>query len=132
MAGAGGIFRLSNGYSVGSFASPLSCKFACEAELWAVLITVKHAVQFNIARIIQNRSCEVSWNLHKDWHQCLISMHSLQIYASHIFREGNIVAEKLSNLAVDLAGEAWWPTFPSKCFDLVRNDAMGLYSYRFS
>ena len=39
-----------------------------------------------------------------------------------------MVVEKLSNLAIDISCEAWWPTFPSECFELVRNDAMGFYS----
>ena len=47
MAGKGGIFHLSNGYSVGSFVTPLGCKFTFKAELMAVVVAVRYAIQFN-------------------------------------------------------------------------------------
>ena len=77
---AGGIFRISNGYSVGSFTVLLGSKFSFEAELMAAIIALRYAItvyysplwiESDLAfmiRLIQHKSLEVPWHLRLDWH----------------------------------------------------------------
>jgi hypothetical protein len=37
----------------------------------------------------------------------------MQVLVSHVFREGNFVAEKLANLGLSLNDFAWWNFAPS-------------------
>ena len=49
LGGAGGIFRISNGFSVGAFAIPLGSCFAFDAELHDVMVAVRFAVRYNFS-----------------------------------------------------------------------------------
>ena len=84
-----------------------------------------------VVRLIQTRSSEVPWHFRHAWHNFLTSLSFIQVHVSHIYREKNFVADKLSNIVLSLSGETWWPTFPSEYFDLMRNDAMGWHSFQF-
>ena len=51
---------------------------------------------------------------------------------SYVFREGNVVADRLSSMAISLSVATWWDSYPSSCNALMAHDAMGLENFRFS
>ena len=56
----------------------------------------------------------------------------MDFQVSHIFREGNQVADTLSKHALELQTDSWWFSAPPFCSFLVGNDYMGRESFRFS
>lgn len=142
-SGVGGIFQNSYGSAVGSFAIPLGVRFAFKAEMMAIMTAVRLALQHHftplwiesdstfVVHLVQSRSLQVPWAMRSEWHSFLIAITSLQFHISHIFREGNQVADQLANMVVPLNSLQWWPSYPAQCHHLVFNDAMGCISYRF-
>ena len=51
---------------------------------------------------------------------------------SHIFREGNHVADALANHGALGSGLIWWDTAPSFILPFCQRDWLGMPNYRFS
>ena len=49
----------------------------------------------------------------------------MNFQVSHIFREGNQVADMLSKHALEHHADSWWFSAPPFCYSLVGNDCMG-------
>ena len=59
-------------------------------------------------------------------------MDRLNIHVSHIYREGNGVADRLSVMGIGLQATTWWNnSYPKEVHDLMIHDAMGRESFRF-
>ena len=78
------------------------------------------------------RSSLVPWCVRKEWEGCLCFLDDMQLHVSHVFREGNVVADRLSSMAISLSVATWWDSYPSSCNALMAHDAMGLENFRFS
>ena len=132
------------GESLSSFAAPLGVLFAHEAELSAVIIAIKHAPILQISHLwiecdnlyvvslLQNRDSRVPWHLRRQWQECLNILASMHIHVSHIYREGNFVADRLSLLGLHLHHIKWWLNHPMECNDLIIHDALGKENFRLS
>jgi hypothetical protein len=55
----------------------------------------------------------------------------LNIVHTHIFREGNICADKLVSHGHFIADSTWWDSIPSFLYDSFLHDKLGLPCYRF-
>ena len=84
-----------------------------------------------VVQLLQKHSVAVPWPFRFDWEECLLLLNRMQVHVSHIYREGNQVADKLSNLAIDLREETWWSTYPAEYQYLMQSDVMGRHSYHF-
>ena len=51
---------------------------------------------------------------------------NLQVHVSHVFQEGNCVADKLSSIAISLQGITWFNPYSTYCNEFIFRDAMGL------
>ena len=139
-----GVFRDHLGHSVLSFIAPLSVKYAFEAKLSAVIIAINRVVDLRppglwiecdssyVVKLLQSNNPNVPWYFHKEWQTCLNKLNSMQVYISHIFREGNAVADKLSLIGLSLTQIRWWSNHPSDCNDLIMRDILGKENYRLS
>ena len=56
----------------------------------------------------------------------------MEFQVSHIFTEGNQVADALSKHALGVPSDLWWSSTSSFCSRLVGYDYMGRESFRFS
>jgi ribonuclease HI len=73
----------------------------------------------------------IPWQLKNRWSNCMIKIRDMQIIVSHVFREGNFVADKLANLGLSVNEFTWWNSAPSSIrADLARNRD-GLPYFRF-
>ena len=55
----------------------------------------------------------------------------MQTHFTHIFREGNQVADFLSKMGMKFANLQWWDSFPQQVSNLLGNDYAAQPNYRF-
>ena len=118
LTSAGGIFRVHDGYAIASFAIPLGPNFAHEVELLAVIFAIEKAWSMRLSlvwfesdslyvvRLLHSKSSLVPWSVRKKWERCLHFLDAIQFHVSHVFREGNAIADKFSTLAISLTSES--------------------------
>lgn len=73
----------------------------------------------------------VPWRLRILWANCLYLTRQIHFYVSHIYREGNSLADKLANFGASTSGSIWWLSLPSILFPLYRWDLASMVSYHF-
>ena len=128
----------------GCFAIPLGQVFAFEAELLAASMAINFAWQNGwhrlwlesdssyVVQLLSSRFEQVPWRIRQVWQRCIYQISKMEFQVSHIFREGNQVADALSKHALGLEVDSWWSNTLSFCSLLVGNDCMGRESFRFS
>jgi ribonuclease HI len=82
--------------------------------------------------VLAFKSCNIiPWQLYNRWLNCMIMIISMNFVVSHVYREGNHVADKLANIGLSLNAFTWWNIAPNVIWsDLARNRD-GLPYYRF-
>ncbi|KAK2642070.1 hypothetical protein Ddye_023833 [Dipteronia dyeriana] len=120
------------------------CVFAFEAELLTTSLAINYAwnlgwhriwLEFDSSYVVQLlsvRSDQVTWRVRQACQCCLHQISHMEFQVSHIFREGNQVADDLSKHALGLSSDSWWYSTPSLCSSLVGYDCMGRESLGFS
>ncbi|XP_057808521.1 uncharacterized protein LOC131022999 [Salvia miltiorrhiza] len=105
---AGGVFRDNHSTVRGCFHKKRGIGYAFEAELLAVITAIQYANDRNwfylwlesdstyIVRLIQDRSLLVPWRFMASWKRILVLLDKFHLYVSHIYREGNKVADILA------------------------------------
>ena len=137
------MFHNCRSFVKGCFTTPLGSMFAFEVELLAVSMAINYAwindwrhiwLESDSSYVVQlfsARSDQVPWRVRQAWHRCLSQISHMDFQVSHIFREGNQVADVLSKHALGLEVSLWWYSTPTFCSSLVGNDCMGRESFRF-
>ncbi|KAL8543166.1 hypothetical protein ACS0TY_003897 [Phlomoides rotata] len=64
-----------------------------------------------VAHVLKNRSLEVPWRLLSRWHRVRRRLEQMSFIVSHIFREGNASADRLTREPMDKF--EWWNQAPS-------------------
>lgn len=117
----GALFRNSRGFFVAAFTRKVGWGFALEAELAMALLVVlfAHAKGWlrlwlesdseMVARFLQAPSSVVPWRLHALWQRYLIIRESMELRVTHIYREGNQVADALAKLRFSHVWAGVWP-----------------------
>ncbi|XP_057779485.1 uncharacterized protein LOC130998068 [Salvia miltiorrhiza] len=92
--------------------------YAFEAELLAVItaVAIAHsrgwhklwleADSLYVVKLLEDRSLAVPWRFYAAWKITLARLNDITFRVSHIFREGNAVADAMANLTQP---EGWWP-----------------------
>ena len=144
LAGCGGIFRTSRGFFKGAFAIPLGKTFAFEAELVGAIHAISYAYDFGwtnlwlecdslyLVTLLRTRSSYVPWRWKSSWLRCIERISKMNFRVSHIFREGNGVADILASRATSFQTSTWWHSTPSFIQDAFAKDYMGRSAFRFS
>ncbi|KAL8462893.1 hypothetical protein ACS0TY_033774 [Phlomoides rotata] len=82
-----------------------------------------------VVYVLRNRTLEVPWRLLARWHRVCRLLGHMTMVVSHIFREGNASAEKLTWEPVD--SFEWWDHVPAFLDSYLRRDRHEKF-YRFS
>ena len=142
-AGCGGIFRNCRGFSKGCFAKYLGIKFAFEAEILGFITAIEIAKKFNwsplwiesdsayVVTLFSTNSFNVPWEIRNRWSKALSDAKSLNVHVSHIYREGNCVADKLASLSSIPDTNRWWFNPPEFLASSLYRDMVPLPFYRF-
>ncbi|KAK9930542.1 hypothetical protein M0R45_027578 [Rubus argutus] len=143
LAGFGGIFRDHLGRVLGCFAGSLGTAYALEAELHAVVHAIHLAslkgwtslwIESDSTLVIHFLSSinnKVPWRYSTIWFNCRALLASMSVKISHVYREGNQVADCLANFGVDQVGTLWWDSCPPCALSAYCHDLVGLPNYRF-
>ena len=125
VGGCGGVFRNCRAFVKGCFVSPLGQVFAFEAELIAASMAINFAWQNGwhrlwlesdssyVVQLLSSRFEQVPWRIRQAWLRCIYQISNMEFQVSHIFREGNQVADALSKHALGLEVDSWWSNTPS-------------------
>ena len=142
-AAIGGVFRNWRGFPIGSFCKHIGIKTAFNAELEAYMMAIDIAwkkgwrnlwVELDsqtVANCVQTMGYEPPWIYYAQWSTCVFQMQRMQLYISHIYREGNQVADKLSHIGLQHKCLKWWNSHPTELNHLIAHDYAGQPSYRF-
>ncbi|KAK0575059.1 hypothetical protein LWI29_033415 [Acer saccharum] len=143
LAGCAGVFRTCRGFVRGCFAIPLGVCFAFEAELAAAVHAIDYAWTFGwhrlwlesdstfVVNILRSRSRIVPWRWRPAWDRCLRLISQMDFAVTHIYREGNQVADSLASRSPSIVSPTWWWTAPSFCNSFIFNDFCCRPSFRF-
>ncbi|KAL5729274.1 hypothetical protein ACHQM5_002248 [Ranunculus cassubicifolius] len=142
-SGCGGIFRTSRGFVRGSFAWNIGIETSTVAELCGFikmielaslkswfLLWVKTDSQVLLAKV-RSKSKDVPYQLRAKWERALRQLEGKQFSITHIYREGNQVADGLANLACTIDDFIWWYQFPREVASSISRDLVGRPNYRF-
>ncbi|KAL8515582.1 hypothetical protein ACS0TY_014320 [Phlomoides rotata] len=137
----GGVFRDKYGVFRGCFAMQHGSGFSFEAVLATAFSAVEIAFDKQwlnlwletdsvyVVNIFKRHTSLVPWRLLSQWHRVRRLMGDMQLVVSHIYREGNASADRLTRESVD--GFEWWSTVPD-FLTLFLNRDRSVEFYRFS
>jgi ribonuclease HI len=131
-ASCGGVFRNHSADFILGFAEPLGLTTSYFAELCGAMRAIEIAFQNNwhniwiktdstlVASAFQSPNRTVPWVLRNRWKNVLHMVDSMNCIVTHIFREGNQVADLIANHGLNLASIVYWQVaslFIRDCFD---------------
>ncbi|KAL8503103.1 hypothetical protein ACS0TY_022011 [Phlomoides rotata] len=131
----GGVYRDIFGVFRGCFAVDHGFGFAFEAELATSFFPLSLLSRSNgfifgwNPILLRNRQSLVLWRLLSHWHKVRRLMGDMQIVVSHIFREDNASADRLTREPVDRL--EWWSQAPDFLIPFIRRDRLSEF-YRFT
>ncbi|KAL8485253.1 hypothetical protein ACS0TY_027527 [Phlomoides rotata] len=137
----GGIFRDHYDMFRGCFAATHGYGFAFEAELATALLAIElaHDKGWNnlwlesdstyVVHFLKSDLPDVPWRLMARWHRVRRLRPHLHIVVSHIFQEGNAVADRLSR--EEVSRFKWWSESLDFLFPFLQRD-IGSEFYRFT
>ncbi|XP_004304923.1 PREDICTED: putative ribonuclease H protein At1g65750-like [Fragaria vesca subsp. vesca] len=143
-AACGGVFRDASGGFLGSFCQSLGWKTSFYSELYAVILAIEIAHDkgwvylwlesdsVSVVACFSSKSFSPPWNLRVRWNNCLSIIRQMNFRCSHIFREGNMVADKMANLGLSNASFTWYDNPPTELHGFLQADYLGIPNYRFS
>ncbi|KAK9931139.1 hypothetical protein M0R45_018433 [Rubus argutus] len=141
-AGYGAVFRDYKGAFLGAFCSSLNIPSSVAAEVIAVIKAIelawirdwKHVwleVDSTLVLHFLKSPNLVPWQLRVNWGNCLFRISQMQFRCSHIFREGNKVADALANFGLTSDTMVWWDSPPAFVVSLCNRDFLGLPNFHF-
>ncbi|GAU35138.1 hypothetical protein TSUD_394640 [Trifolium subterraneum] len=141
-ASCGGIFRNSSADFVYGFAEPLGVTSAYFAELSGAIRAIEIAYQHNwsnlwlesdssmVVSAFKNPSKPVAWALRNRWNNALFMVSQMNCIVTHIYREGNQVADLIANHGLTLPSIIFWNTAPMFISDSLNRNKLGISSFR--
>ncbi|KAL8463631.1 hypothetical protein ACS0TY_034328 [Phlomoides rotata] len=137
----GGVFRDYFGVFRGCFAVDHGTGFAFKAELATAFSAIEIAYEKGwlnlwlesdstyVVNVLRNRQSIVPWRLLGRWHRIRRMLGDLQLVVSHIFREGNASADRLTREPVECF--EWWNQVTSFLVPFLNRDRLYEF-YRFT
>ncbi|KAL6146202.1 hypothetical protein ACLB2K_056885 [Fragaria x ananassa] len=141
IGGFGAVFRDYKGHFVGAFASNIDIPSSVAAEVMAVITAIelawvrdwKHVwLEINSSTVLDyiRTPSLVPWQLRVRWLNCLYRISTMTFKSSHIFREGNRVADALANHGTSLSEQIWWDVPPLFILSYYERDFLGMPNFR--
>ncbi|KAL8499339.1 hypothetical protein ACS0TY_022354 [Phlomoides rotata] len=137
----GGMFHDHYGVFRGYFTATQGCGFAFEVELATALLAIEiaHDKGWNnlwlesdstyVVHFLKSDHPEAPWRLMTRWHRVRRLRPHLYVVVSHIFWEGNVVADRLSH--EEVYRFRWWSEPPGFLFPFLQRD-ISLDFYHFT
>ncbi|MCH80179.1 ribonuclease H protein [Trifolium medium] len=138
----GGIFRNHLADFQFAFAQPLGVDSPFSAELFGAILAIEYAFSngwHNLwlesdSMLVVNAFKEphkpVTWALRNRWNNALVLLSNMNCIVTHIFREGNVVADLIAKHAQTIPTCVSWYTIPPFILDVLSRDKLGLPNFR--
>jgi ribonuclease HI len=141
-ASCAGVFRDNNTTFLGCFTVNLGIYSAFHAELIGVMYAIEIAFEKGwwnlwvetdsvLVTLAFKSPSMVPWFLRNRWLNCLHLSSNMNFILSHIFREGNSLADSLASLALTLNGFMWHSLLPSEALTAYNHNRFGFPLFRF-
>jgi ribonuclease HI len=143
LASCGGVFRDQNADFLLAFAEPLGIASSYFAELSGVIkaIEISFDNQWNnlwletdsmlVVNAFKNHDVGVAWPLRNRWKNALIKTRQMNFLVTHVFREGNKVADLVANFGLNVSLFTSWTMAPRFIMDGLLHNKLGLPNFRF-
>jgi ribonuclease HI len=139
----GGIFRNHSADLVACFAENLGSCSSLIAELSGVMRAIELSVFHNwpnlwietdssLAVLAFKSPTLIPWTIRNRWINCQKLISSMNLLVSHIYREGNVSADSLANMGLNLTDFFFSNSPPSCIVNSITRDKLGMPSFRFS
>jgi ribonuclease HI len=139
----GGVFRNHLSEFVVGFAENIGLHFSLIAGLIGVMRAIEMANIHNwsnlwletdssLAVLAFKSACIVPWVIRNRWENCMVMARSMNIIATHIFREGNDSADSLANVGLIISDILYFWDIPTCISYSVYKNKLGMPSFRFS
>jgi ribonuclease HI len=103
-------------------------------------IEVAHSMNLNnlwlesdselVVHAFKNINFMVVWNIRNRWHNDKLLLSHMNCIVSHIYREGNQVADTLANYGCSLSSLTCWHYVPDFVKDSFVKNILGILSFR--
>jgi ribonuclease HI len=142
ISSCGGVFRNHESNCIYAFAEPLAISTSYVAELSGAMRAIEIAFQKNwhhlwlesdsalVVLAFNNPSKHVAWQLRNRWKNVMFMASQTNLIVSHIYREGNQVADLLANYGLNLTSFVFWNGSPLFISDFVNRNKGGIPSFR--
>ncbi|KAK2388551.1 hypothetical protein QL285_062226 [Trifolium repens] len=141
-AACGGVYRNHLSDFVYAFAEPLGNASSFYAELCGALRAVEVAWDkgwFNlwlktdsslVVSAFKNPSKPVDWSLRNRWRNIHLKLRNMNFLVTHIYREGNKVADLMANFGLSATDLIYWSDAPMFIKDCLDSNKLGMPNYR--
>jgi ribonuclease HI len=142
-ASCAGVFRDHNALFLGAFNVNLGISIAFHAELLGVMNAIEVAHEkgwWNLwletdsvmVTLAYKSPAMVPWMLRNRWFNCMHLLKDMNFILSHIYREGNALADRLASLGLGTTGFSWFDVIPREIMQAYNHNRLGLPLFRFS
>jgi ribonuclease HI len=141
-ASCGGVFRDHASDFIYAFAEPLGIASSFVAEISGAMRAIEIAFQHqwhslwletdssSVVAAFNNPHNLVAWNLRNRWKNALIMVSQMNFMVTHIYREGNQVADLLANYGLTSTALTTWDEAPLLIRDSLESNKLGMPYFR--
>jgi ribonuclease HI len=143
------VYHLVEGFSkimrhnfIYAFAEPLGISSSFVAEICGAMRAIEIAYQKHwqhlwlesdsslVVAAFKNPDKPVAWQLSNRWRNVMFMFRQMNCVVTHIYREGNQVADSLANHGLTINSLAFWQDTPLFISDSVNRNKLGVPSFR--
>jgi hypothetical protein len=84
-----------------------------------------------VVNAFKNPEVGVAWPLRNRWKNALTKSRQMNFLVTHVFREGNKVADLVANLGLNISLFTSWTMAPRFIMDCLLHNKLGLPNFRF-
>jgi ribonuclease HI len=141
-AACGGVFRDTFSEFLFAFAEPLGIASSYHAEICGALRAIEFAFENHwsnlwletdsllVVSAFTHPDRPVVWPLRSRWKNVQVRLRGMNIIVTHIYREGNKVADQLANFGLTAIGFSTWSIAPEFLKDSLENNKLGMPNFR--
>jgi ribonuclease HI len=141
-AACGGVFRDTFSEFLFAFAEPLGIASSYHAEICGALRAIEFAFENHwsnlwletdsllVVSAFTHPDRPVVWPLRSRWKNVQVRLRGMNIIVTHIYREGNKVADQLANFGLTAIGLSTWSIAPEFLKDSLENNKLGMPNFR--
>jgi ribonuclease HI len=142
-ASCGGVFRNHHSLFVVAFAEKLSYQSSFIAELCGVMRAIEFAIEHDwlnlwvetdsrLVVLAFSSDATVPWVVRNRWQNCKLLTRRMNFIITHIYREGNDIADSLANLGTTTDNVSYFWVPPLCIINSLYRNRLGLPSFRFT